>query len=779
MLDFNDTPLRQDTVVSHDQEREEVRAALLDRLEPILLALLPAAKIRAGKLIVGDVLGSPGRSLEFELEGERRGLWIDRSAQTGGDVYDFLAQNRGLDVRQQFAQVLVFARELLGRPEVIQASPVSAVRINSKPKKTAALDDLGPATAKWDYLDASGRLIACVYRYDPVGEDGTCRKEFRPWDAKRRKAAPPEPRPLYNQPGMLTADTVVLVEGEKCAQALIDVGICATTAMHGANAPVHKTDWSPLRGKAVLIWPDKDPAGWEYAMAAAQAVQAAGAKSCELLMPPPEHPESWDAADALAQEFDVTGFITAGERLPLGGPSAATAESDNLSNIDPFSDVDWRTEDGLALAFSQHQGIDWRYCASWGKWFGWAGGRWNEDRSLVMQHLIRELTRRAVTRADSPRLKARLASSSTVSAVERLARSDRIHATLPEAFDANIWLLNTPQGLIDLQQGLLRPHERESLTTKMATASPQGESPAWQMFLNDVTGGDIAMQAYLQRVVGYCLTGSTQEHALFFLYGTGANGKSVFVNVVATILGDYARHAPMETFMDSASERHPTELASLRGARFVTATETEQGRRWNESRIKALTGGDPISARFMRQDFFEYIPQFKLVIAGNHKPAIRNVDEAMRRRLHLIPFTVTIPPERRDRQLTEKLLQERNGVLNWALDGCLAWQRDGLMPPKVVLDATREYFNNEDAIQEFEDEDLLRDDQAQVPMARVYARWKSFAERNGYYAGSSRWLSEQLVMRGFVRVKLGGGVRGFRGVRLKPTEEPWKPYSDD
>ena len=195
-----------------------------------------------------------------------------------------------------------------------------------------------------------------------------------------------------------------------------------------------------------------------------------------------------------------------------------------------------------------------------------------------------------------------------------------------------------------------------------------------------MTGGDQELMPTFSAMVGYCLTGVTIEHALFFLYGTGANGKSVFVTTLAMILGDYATNAPMDTFMETRSDRHPTDLAGLRGARFVSSIETEQGRRWAESKLKALTGGDKISARFMRQDFFEYVPQFKLVIAGNHKPTIRSIDEAMRRRLHLIPFTVTIPPERRDRKLTEKLLRERDGILAWAVEGCLDWQRMGLNP---------------------------------------------------------------------------------------------------
>src|SRR5205807_1758534 len=178
-------------------------------------------------------------------------------------------------------------------------------------------------------------------------------------------------------------------------------------------------------------------------------------------------------------------------------------------------------------------------------------------------------------------------------------------------------------------------------------------------FLDRVTGGNSELIAYLARVAGYSLTGSTQEHAMFFLYGVGANGKTTFINAITACLGDYHRTAPIETFTMSPVDRHPTDLAGLRGARLVTAVETEEGRRWAESRIKFLTGGDKVPARFMRQDFFEYVPQFKLMVAGNHKPSLRSVDEAMRRRVNMIPFAVIIPPAERDPELPEKLKREQ------------------------------------------------------------------------------------------------------------------------
>ena len=519
-----------------------------------------------------------------------------------------------------------------------------------------------------------------VYRYDPPGQ----KKQFRPWDAKRRKMAPPDPRPLFNQPGIKDAAQVVLVEGEKCAQALIDVGVVATTAMHGANAPIEKTDWSPLSGKAVLIWPDRDKPGWDYAAQAAQAILSAGAKSCHVLYPPEEAAEGWDAADAIAEGFDVATFLSHGPRLQM---------HDVTDDAEPTVSSDesvWGTEDALALAFTRRYHRDWRYVATWGRWLVWDGHRWRNEDTLAATDLIRSVCRHAAVRTDNPKIAAKLASSGTVSGVERLARSDRRHAATTDEWDADPWLLNTPGGVVDLKTGRTRANERADRMTKITTATPRGLCPQWTAFLANITGGDVELQAYLQRMVGYCLTGATSAHALFFLYGTGANGKSVFANVISTILGDYAATASMDTFVETRGDRHPTDLAGLRGARFVTAIETEQGRRLNESKVKAITGGDKISARFMHKDFFEYTPQFKPVIVGNHKPAIRNIDEAMRRRLHMIPFTVTIPPERRDPRLTEKLLAERDGILAWAVAGCLAWQRSGLQPPACVQAATAE-----------------------------------------------------------------------------------------
>jgi len=258
----------------------------------------------------------------------------------------------------------------------------------------------------------------------------------------------------------------------------------------------------------------------------------------------------------------------------------------------------------------------------------------------------------------------------------RLGSQDRRLAATDEQWDRDPWLLNTPDGTIDLCTGTLRAPDPNDYITKATAVRPD---PGWPipLWLGVVSRmferagrPDVELIAYMQRVLGYCLTGITDEHVMWFLYGTGANGKSVLLSTIGGILACYHRIAPIETFAASAGDRHPTELAMLRGARLVTATETEEGRRWAEARIKALTGGDTIAARFMRQDFFEYKPQFKIVIAGNHRPGLRSVDEAIRRRFNLVPFATTIPSEERDPELTEKLRNEWPGILAWLIQGC-------------------------------------------------------------------------------------------------------------
>jgi putative DNA primase/helicase len=428
------------------------------------------------------------------------------------------------------------------------------------------------------------------------------------------------------------------------------------------------------------------------------------------------------------------------------------------------------SEEALALQFAEVHEDDLRYVAAWGQWLEWDGVRWKRDNTLRALDLARRICRAASAECNMPNIARQLARAQTVAAVERLARADRRIAATVDQWDSDPWLLNTPGGVIDLRSGLLRPARREDYMTKCTAVAPSEAEPVvFLAFLTRVTGGDEELQQFLQRLFAYALTGITREHALAFFHGTGGNGKSVLLNTIAGIFGDYATTAPIDLFLASRGDQHPTGLAGLAGAPLVTALEAAVGRRWAESKIKALTGGDRISARFMRQDFFEFIPQFKLVIAGNHKPGLRGVDEAIRRRMNLVPFTVTIPAEERDEQLPEKLAAEWPAILNWMIQGCLEWQRNGLAQPEAVRAATEAYLDAEDSIALWLAECCESAGTFDwVSSGVLWKSWKEWAETAGENPGSQKRLTQVLKDRGFVdKRQPGTGRAGFKGLKLR------------
>ena len=436
------------------------------------------------------------------------------------------------------------------------------------------------------------------------------------------------------------------------------------------------------------------------------------------------------------------------------------------------------TDEALALRFSERHAKDLRYVAAWGRWLIWDRSVWRFDETLQAFDLARSVCRQASSECNHARIAANIASAKTVAAVERLAKADRRHAATVDQWDADPWLLNTPSGIVDLRTGAVRAHEPDAYMTKITAVGPGSYCPLWHTFLARITGGNAELQGFLQRVFGYALTGITREHALFFGYGTGANGKGTALNTLTGILGGYAAVAPMEVFVASHSDRHPTELAMLRGARLVTAQETEEGRQWAEARIKALTGGDPITARYMRQDFFTFTPQFKLFIAGNHKPGLRGVDEAIRRRLHLIPFTVTIPASERDLTLADRLKSEWAGILAWAIEGCLHWQRIGLRPPAAVRDATTDYIAAEDALATWLKERCKAVGYGGTESSVLFRDWRQWMQAAGESPGSQKRFSQALEARGY-RKDPRARHATFEGIALDETRRPFSDTPED
>lgn len=326
---------------------------------------------------------------------------------------------------------------------------------------------------------------------------------------------------------------------------------------------------------------------------------------------------------------------------------------------------------------------------------------------------------------------------------------------------------------VELKSGINREPRREDYCMKssaVAPAVPGTPCPLWMGFLNKVTNSDQEMIGFLRRFLGYCLTGHVHEQVLVFLFGTGANGKSVFVSTVSGIMGDYATVAPMVMFVASKYERHPTEIAKLQGVRLVVAQETQKGREWDEAKIKALTGGDKLTGRFMRGDFFDFKPTHKLLISGNHKPSLRNVDEAIRRRFLLVPFTVQIPPAERDTHFANKLKAEWPAILRWIIDGCLEWQRDGLRVPKAIQAASAEYLADNDAFGQWVDEkivDLPNDRQHFTSSRELFKSWKEWCEAGNVYCGTEVAFVESLKNRDYAQGRNAKGLRGFKGIRIR------------
>lgn len=464
----------------------------------------------------------------------------------------------------------------------------------------------------------------------------------------------------------------------------------------------------------------------------------------------------WDE-DRLRREFDA---LWRRDQAKAATSEQKAVRTNNLLSI-PITEI------GLAAAFVDRYGHQWRHVTPQKRWRRWSGERWVLDETNAFRHQVRALCEEvAAAYGASEADRRRIASLKTIQAVERLAAADPQVAITPPGFDADPMLLNTAGGVINLETGETHPSHPGLLMTRITGAAPGGDCPVWRRFIVDITGGDPELAAYLQRVAGYCLTGSAEEHAFFFLYGHGANGKSVFVNAIAAALGDYVKAAPFATFAAAKYAGHPTDLAGLAGARLVSVAETERDRTWAESRLKEITGGDMIAARFMRGDFFEYRPTYKLLIVGNYRPRLTGLGEAMRRRLHLIPFDVTIPEEKRDPQLPHRLKQELGGILAWMIEGCAAWRENGLDPPEKVLAASAAYFSDEDVVGEWLDAHCELGPDLREETAKLYRSWSAFAEAAGYPAGSQRTLAEELAARGFTKWRTGR-ARGWSGLALR------------
>lgn len=464
-------------------------------------------------------------------------------------------------------------------------------------------------------------------------------------------------------------------------------------------------------------------------------------------------------------------------RAPLPFPRKRSARTP--PGAVPVEILDSDIANGKRLA-ARH-GKDLKFTPERG-WLVWDGRRWAvDDRCIQVQARAKETAIAIFDEIkDAPDRDARMQhakrsqSKSAIEAMIWLARSEPgIPARLTD-FDKDGWVLNIRNGTLDLRAGHLRPHAREDLISNLVGIDYDMNAGAelWDAFLWRVTDRNDDLYAYLRRFVGYLLVGDTSDQSLHFLYGLGANGKSVFCEVLMRLLGDYAMAASPDMIMLRRHAGIPNDIARLRGVRAALMNETTQGARFDESKLKDLTGGDTLTARFLHQEFFDFHPTHRIVIRGNHKPAINGTDEGIWRRLRILPFTVQIPVDEQDRDLLRKLEGELPGILNWALQGCREWQTAGLKPPAIITAAVNQYREESDTLGRFIVECCEGRALAQVKSSALFKQYQTFSESAGERWIPSKDFPAEIERRGFrwKRTKAGGV---FLGLELRSETDRW------
>jgi P4 family phage/plasmid primase-like protien len=494
------------------------------------------------------------------------------------------------------------------------------------------------------------------------------------------------------------------------------------------------------------------------------------------------------------EHYDPPLPVRSGKKQKKTKADEATAGTLDAEKPDPCTDL------ANAERLAKRHGNDLRHCHPWKKWLIWDGSRWSTDEvgaitakakdtvlailkdfkeleELDLADLSPEEAEKALESVleSADDLVEHAKNSQDARAINRmiaLARSEPGIPVLPASLDCDSLALNVANGTIDLRTGILRAHRREDLLTKLAPVryDPDAECETWERFLEHIFQANSELILFVRRLLGYCLTGDIREHVLPIFWGVGANGKSTLLNTFFELLGqDYAMKAPSDLLMEKRSETHPTERASLFGKRFVAAVESGEGARLAETLVKELTGGDPVTARRMREDFWTFNPTHKLVLCTNHKPNVQGTDHAIWRRIRLVPFEVVIPDAQQDKTLPGKLRAELPGILAWCLRGCLEWQQEGLGNPDVVRCATATYRDSQDIIAAFFAECCVTgSSDYRCRAGELYARYKEWSETSGERVMPQRRFGQQLTNRRIERYTNNG--TWYIGVALKQTD---------
>jgi len=560
-----------------------------------------------------------------------------------------------------------------------------------------------------------------------------------------------EPR-LYPVDVLESATSIVVCAGEWDALVLNQHGIPAVTSTGGETG--WKSEWNDLfRDKHVRLVYDCDKAG-----------RAGAAKVAHNLTPVAKELRIVDLDPERSDGFDVTDWFVKEKKSVADFKKLLNMKPDEKS---PTGDGFPQTDYGNAERLIARHGKDIRYCPPWKRWLIWDGKRWCRDETEQIERMakdtVRNIVKAAVAVADVKQrdklitFGLRSEMIGRLKAMIDLAASEIAVPVLPMELDASPMLLNVLNGTIDLADGSLHGHRREDLLTKLAPVAydPKALCPRWDKFLRRVLPSE-ELRTFLQRAVGYSLTGDTSEEVAFLLYGMGANGKSKFLETVRAASGSYAQAAPSELLLTRRQGGATNDVARQQGARFVTSVETGEGRELAEALFKQLTGQDTIPARYLYGEWFEFSPACKLWLATNHKPEIRETTPALWRRIHLIPFTVQIPKVEQDRRLGAKLRFELPGILTWAVEGCAAWQKDGLAVPAQVTEATEEYRRDMDVIGRFMEDHCVVGPANRAPAGDLYNRYETWCSHEGIRIPMTQnRFGRKLTERGFKRERVG------------------------
>jgi putative DNA primase/helicase len=640
------------------------------------------------------------------------------------------------------------------------------------------------------YFDVSGDDVAVKHRTALKATDGSY------WPKGKPLAA-------YGQNRLdraAKAGFLILVEGESDCWALWYHGLPALglPGASTARATLFREHVEAI--DTVYVHREPDGGGTAFVKAVTERLTALGFKGkvFELRMPSGiKDPADLHVADPESFKDRLQEAILASSAMELPRSPERNGHVGNNGAAAPDPLGYHLTDVGNARRVVARHGKDLRFCHAWKEWFIWDGRRWAADETAEAVRRVKE-TQAALYRWAAEKL-AELSKQGEggdedderskqikkltkllnhcldwedardIARCLQLATSEPAMPVVPAQLDADPFLLNCLNGTLDLRTGGLREHRHEDYLTKICPVEyrPDATCPLWDAFMRRILDENTDLIDYLRRVVGYSLTGDVREQSLWFLYGTGANGKSTFLTTVLAVVGDYGMQAVSDLLLAKKNESHPTERADLFGRRFVATIEVDNGRHMAEALMKQLTGGDKVRARRMRQDFFEFMPTWKIFLAANHKPMIRGTDHAAWRRIKLVPFTVTIPPEEQDKTLPQKLLAELPGILAWAVRGCLEWQRFGLGEPEEVRVATDAYRAEQDGLATFIATCCFTSSHARV---RTSAMHESYERWSGDKV-SAKTFTAMMEEKGYPSKRGGhGGYAFYHGIGL-PTPE--------